>query len=192
MLDADDLIFAALQASGGRIEGRTKLQKLVFFLSEMLGIDAGYWPHFYGPYSSAVSAAAESQASRGALRETVEEFPGVRGFAGNDDEFRRYVYVLTRDGQKALKWRREQNPDRFDEAVDIARQLVETGADYRILSYAAKLYYVLRHEGERLTYAAAQSRACDLGWEMSRDEIDRGVDLLLQMKLVKKKPARVS
>jgi uncharacterized protein YwgA len=194
MLDVDDLIFAAMQASGGRIEGRTRLQKLVFFLSEVLGVEAGYRPHFYGPYSSPVSAAAESQASRGALREMVEEFPGVSGFAGNDDEYRRYVYSLTGDGRQALQWRRQRNPEEFDEAVKLANRAIATGANYRVLSYAAKLYYVLRAAKQEasLTYASARRRAKELGWEMSREDIDRGVDLLLRMKLVTKRTTKAT
>ncbi|MBM3501087.1 MAG: hypothetical protein FJX74_20745 [Armatimonadetes bacterium] len=194
MLDVDDLIFAVMGATDSRrVEGRTKLQKLVFFVSEVMRVDAGYRPHFYGPYSAAVSAATESQASRGALKEQVEAFPGTSGFSGNDAEFRRYVYELSAEGQLALQWRREQNPAEFDKATTIAQQLLATGADYRVLSYAAKLYYILQAEaqGRALTYEAARARARELGWEMSAVEIDQGVTLLASMRLVtKQRPSK--
>jgi uncharacterized protein YwgA len=186
MLDVDDLVLAAIEASGGRIEGRTRLQKLVFFVSTLLDVDAGYRPHLYGPYSSVVSATAESQASRGVVRETVEEFPSTSGFAGHDDDFRRYVYVLTDEGRKALAWRAQRKPQEFSEAVRIAQLLVASGADYRLLSWAAKLYFVLRAEKQPLTYAAARERALHLGWNMAPAEVETGVDLLVKTGLVER------
>jgi len=184
MLDTDDLVLAAMDASGGRVEGRTRLQKLVFFISTLMDIDAGYRPHFYGPYSQLISSTAESQASRGVLREVVESYPGTRGFSGNDDEYRRYVYILTGEGREALEWRQGRHPDEFNRAVELARTLVDSGADYRILSYAAKLYYVLKAEGEPITPAAARSRARDLGWRMGHAEIGKGVELLASLELI--------
>jgi uncharacterized protein YwgA len=184
MLDVEDLVFAAIQGSGGRIEGRTRLQKLVYFAASVLRIDVGYRPHYYGPYSSAVTAVAESQAARGVLNETVESFAGVRGFPGNDDEFRRYLYVLTEGGRKALEWRRARRADEFDKAAGIVRTLVDTGADYRVLSYAAKLFHILLAEECPLTADAARQRAKELGWHMTRDEMQQGVELLLKVRLI--------
>jgi len=190
MLDVDDLVLAAMHASGGRIEGRTRLQKLVFFAATLLKVEASYRPHYYGPYSSIVTAAAESQASRGVLRETLEAFPGVAGFAGNDDDFRRYVYVLADSGRKALEWRRNRQPEEFDKAVEIVQTLVNSRADYRVLSYAAKLYYILRAEVSPLTIEAARERAQELGWQMRQEEMKQGVELLLEIELVTQQAGR--
>ena len=191
MLDANDLVLAAVDASGGRIQGRTRLQKLVFFVSTLMGIDAGFRPHYYGPYSQLVSSTAESQASRGVLHEVVQQYSGVSGFSGNDDEYRRYVYTLTREGRDALEWRRERHPEDFAEAVRLAKMLVESRADYRVLSFAAKLYYILKAEaeGKSLTVADARQRASELGWEMSQSDVGTGVDLLGSLELVETHPS---
>jgi len=58
MLDTDDLVLAGVHASDGRIEGGTRLRKLVFLAATRLNIEAGCRRHFCGPYSSAPTAAA--------------------------------------------------------------------------------------------------------------------------------------
>ena len=37
------------------LRGRTLLQKKIYFLSELKGVNHGFRPHYYGPYSSLVA-----------------------------------------------------------------------------------------------------------------------------------------
>jgi len=46
-----DVLVLAYKAFEGDMRGKTLLQKRVYFLSVMLGIEMGYEAHYYGPYS---------------------------------------------------------------------------------------------------------------------------------------------
>ena len=187
MLDIDALVLAAMEASGGIVQGRTRLQKLVYFASELLQINCGYRPHYYGPYSSDVAAHVSSQVSRGVLSEVLETFAtNEPQFPGNDGELRRYTYVLTPDGKAALEWHKERQGQAFDGALAIMRGLTDSGVDYRVLCYAAKLLHVLAAERKPLTWAAAKERARNLGWDMTESEVAQGIELLTTMQLVRK------
>jgi len=184
MIDLDDLVLAIASAGGGRVDGRTKLQKLGYFVSCLMPMDAGYRPHYYGPYSPDIAATAQSQVSRGLLAERCEVYDDPR-FPGHDGEWRRYVYCLTSAGRQALEWRRSQAPDDFDRAQTLAARLLRTNADYTLLSYAAKLYMILLQESRALTLREALDRAHQLGWSMSEQDMQKGAGLLAQLELVK-------
>ncbi|MGH9427053.1 MAG: hypothetical protein ACRD2L_12215, partial [Terriglobia bacterium] len=93
-LEADDLVLAAVEASGGQLQGRTRLQKLIYLTSAASGREAqlGYRANYYGPYSALVAGALESQVSRQVLHEHVEVL-GSRSprFFGDDGEMKRYT-----------------------------------------------------------------------------------------------------
>src|SRR5437016_3161878 len=98
-LKAYDFVHLVLHAAGGKVQGRTKLQKLVYFagvLTNMLD-DLGYRAHYYGPYSSRVTAATEELRSLGFLEQRTAAAGVVdpHGF-----EIARYDYTLTEDGKK--------------------------------------------------------------------------------------------
>ncbi|MGB2780353.1 MAG: hypothetical protein WBD63_02605, partial [Phycisphaerae bacterium] len=58
-MDATNFVLLALHAVGGEIQGKTKLQKTIYFLGVMTGHldDLGYRAHYYGPYSDDVADA---------------------------------------------------------------------------------------------------------------------------------------
>ena len=156
-LDLDDVILAIAEGEGGVIEGRTRLQKVAYFVTYLLrrnmGVNPGFTAHHFGPYSSAAAGTALSAVARGVLAETAEVFPSA-GFTGHDTEQRRYSYRLTPRGSTALAWRKERSGRTYENAVKLVRQIKKTGADYKVLSYAAKAHYVLRQEGKPITRAA--------------------------------------
>jgi uncharacterized protein YwgA len=55
-MDAKEFVQLSMLAMGSEIQGKTKLQKTVYFLGLMTGCldDLGYRAHFYGPYSDEV------------------------------------------------------------------------------------------------------------------------------------------
>jgi len=187
-LELDDVILAITEGEGSVVRGRTRLQKIAYFVTYLLrdqqGADPGFTAHHYGPYSSALAAAASSAVARGILTETAEVFPSG-DFAGHDMEQKRYSYQLapTR-GEAAAEWRRERAGPTYERAVEFARQISGTGADYRVLSYAAKAHYVLRQEGKPITRLAILGRAETLGWKLSPEELEVGVKLLIDLGLV--------
>ena len=72
-MKAYDFVHLVLYATEGRIQGRTKLQKVVYFagvLTEMLE-QLGYRAHYYGPYSSTVTAAVDELRGLGFLEQRI-------------------------------------------------------------------------------------------------------------------------
>ncbi|MEM3404180.1 MAG: hypothetical protein QXJ17_06575 [Nitrososphaeria archaeon] len=49
-----DLILSIVYYAG-EVDGRTRLQKIAYFVCEKLGLNLGFMPHYYGPYSSVVA-----------------------------------------------------------------------------------------------------------------------------------------
>ncbi len=182
-LDIDDLILAALHAYGGVMEGRTKLQKVTYFLSTLDGVEAGYRPHYYGPYSSDVTAAVESQVARGLIDERLERFNSA-GFPAHDREYYRYTYQLTPKGQRVLEWRRQREPDGYADLEEKLSRIVQEDPGYRLLSYAAKLHMILVQSGAPLTLAEALDRAQEYGWKMTEEDTEKGAKLLHTLSLV--------
>jgi uncharacterized protein YwgA len=68
-----DFVHLVLFACGGQMSGRTKLQKTVYFVGALSGRldELGYRAHYYGPYSSDVSAAVEDLRGLGFLTQRV-------------------------------------------------------------------------------------------------------------------------
>ena len=186
-LDLDDVALAICEGEGGVIEGRTRLQKIAYFVTYVLSADMavhpGFLAHHYGPYSSALSTAAASAVVRGVLHETTEVFSSG-AFLGHDMAQRRYAYRVTPRGEKAVNVRRQRAGDAYERAVNIAQQIKQTAADYRVLSYAAKAHYVLRQEGKAITRQAILHRATTLGWDLRPDELEAGVEFLRKLELV--------
>lgn len=187
-LDLDDVVLAIQEGEAGVIRGRTRLQKIAYFVTYLLrdemGVNPGFTAHHYGPYSSALAASTASAVARGVLVEATELFSSG-DFAGHDMEQKRYSYELapTR-GKAALNWRRERAGEMYNEAVRIVQKISSTGASYRVLSYAAKAHYVLRQEGKPVTPAAILKRAETLGWTLRQEEVDAGVKLLVDLRLI--------
>ena len=77
------------------LQGRTILQKKLYFLSVLKGIELGFGPHYYGPYSSWVAENLDILVSARFLKEVTETFPTDQNIFG---EIRRHTYSLTPDG----------------------------------------------------------------------------------------------
>jgi uncharacterized protein YwgA len=56
-LAVHDAALIALAAADGTIEGRTTMQKIMYFVSVALGKDFGHRAHYYGPFSRPVESA---------------------------------------------------------------------------------------------------------------------------------------
>jgi uncharacterized protein YwgA len=191
MLDRDDLLLAVMRADGDGVKGRTRLQKIAYLVVQMLrkkGVQAEseseFEPHYYGPYNSSLTAAVQAQVSRGLVQESLENHLSA-GFPGHDFEVQRYVYALTDKGRVAAKWRRDQKPEEFDSAMEAAQKVVATKADLQVLSWAAKLHLVVKQEGRQTTLQAARERARALGWSLSQEQLQKALDVLVRLRLIK-------
>lgn len=180
----DKLALLIVEAAGGRLSGKTLLQKRAYFLSKMLGIDLDYGPHYYGPYSSSMEDGLARLKALGFIEERTLGF-GVADQVGF--EVRRYDYALTEDGTRIVESLRKRYPDAYKKVHDCLGRLAEAGdtGDYLSLSIAAKTYHILASRGASMTNEEILSTASQLGWNIARDSLDRAVSFLEKMELVK-------
>jgi len=177
-LDEHTVIILALYAAGGTIEGKTTLQKLCYFASIKSGLDLGYEPHFYGPYSKAISRATDEL--------ITSDFILERGRITQYDRLI-YTYSLTNDGISIAQDLKKQKPELYSILEEIVKVCTKTvGNNILILSWAAKIYYLLQKKGKQITYKEIMKIGKKLGWKLSEKEIDSGVKLLSALGLVRK------
>jgi hypothetical protein len=90
------LVLALLRASDGVVEGRTRLQKMVYLLKNSFNIPFGFEfrMYFYGPYSDSLADALQLLKSVELVEENMVEI--ARGVV-------QYNYRLTDAGQEFLK-----------------------------------------------------------------------------------------
>jgi uncharacterized protein YwgA len=173
-------VLACLDGAGGSIQGRTKLQKVLYFVSELLAIPEGYAPHFYGPYSPSVASAVSSLANAEFIREDRECFSS--NFAGNDFPTYRFSYSLTEKGKRAVEAFRAEKGEEFSKFSKLTKEILGLSDDYILLSYAAKVYCILEKSASKGKDTQAISEvahsAKDFGWKLSESQISEGVELL--------------
>jgi uncharacterized protein YwgA len=179
-----DFVHLVLHASGGKIEGRTKLQKIVYFVGTMTGMadDLGYRAHFYGPYSGEVAGAVNDLRGLGFLEQRTSSAGATdpKGF-----EVTRYDYELTPAGKQIAedKARKEQPEwDKIKTAVEKLR--TARVSDYVQLSIAAKTYFLLREKKGQATPEELQKMTAIFGWKVTPQEIVEAAKLLTSLDLV--------
>ncbi len=162
------ILLAADNEVGGTVQGRTLLQKKLYFLSTMMKQDFGYKPHYYGPYSGEVAEAVDSLVSSGFLTEQRDVFPSSNYFC----EVRRYAYTITADGKKLLK-SAQQNRG-FEQWLQAMKKIncCDMSSDFSIISLAAKMHYIVAEEGKASSEEIREIGG-KLGWKISDDDIEK-------------------
>lgn len=175
-----DAILTTIKAAGGSITGRTTIQKLIYFEDISNLVDIKYRPHYYGPYSAEVAGAIQELIDLGFLKEEIETAETI-GFPVPDD-WKRYSYTLTSDGREVVEQINKENKEEYNEIftlVSICKKTVELDAN--MLSWAAKVHYILSSEGKSMTLDEIQNTAESFGWKLSQYQIDGAVELLKQL-----------
>src|SRR5260370_681422 len=116
----------SLLALGGRIQGRTKLQKTIYFLGILSGNldDLGYRAHFYGPYSDEVAASVNRLKSLGFLQQTSLR-TGAYGDGGF--EIARQDFELTDEGTLIAEQKAKENPEPWKKIQEAVVRLKAAG-----------------------------------------------------------------
>lgn len=166
-----DFVHLVLHASGGTIQGRTKLQKVVYFVGTLTGVvdDLGYRPHYYGPYSGEVAGAVNELRGLGFLEQRVSSAGATdpRGF-----EVTRYDYELTAAGKQIAQEKVKKQQAMWQKVQTAVEKLNKARAsDYVKLSIAAKAYYILRERNGKATPEELQKLTAVFGWKVSSQEI---------------------
>jgi hypothetical protein len=179
-MDVYETIECILDANNGEVTGRTAVQKLVYLskcvISE-LEIPP-YKPHYYGPYSSAVSIALEKLVSYSFIDE--RRVPAYL--------YESYVYSLTGDGKKMMRLTRKQHQSTYKKiknVVDTCREFCDLKP--KPLSYASKVFFTLERlpkDQRKQELDNAVENAKRLGWDISPHDVKVGKQLLDNLKLV--------
>lgn len=125
-----------LNASGGEVETRIRLQKEVYLLSLKypdVFDSSDFEYHHYGPYSRFLSENLQYAVSSGLIEE-IDETP-------EDLSFTKYRYMLTRVGTRAV----EENPLNVPGFEEDVKRL--QGENWRALELAATVRFLELKEG---------------------------------------------
>jgi uncharacterized protein YwgA len=183
-MNTRDFVQMAFLASGGEIQGKTMLQKTVYFLGLLTGSvgNLGYRAHLYGPYSDDVNRAVDHLKTIDVLEESVTPWGAVdqSGF-----EVRRYDFRLNAQGCKLAEAKTKENPAIWDKIKAATEKLREAGGlDYVSLSIAAKTYFMLGDKTGRATESDLVALAPTFGWKVTPAQIRDAASYLSRLGLV--------
>lgn len=180
LLTCENAILVAIDAAEG--VGRTALQKIVFFAKELGLTVAAYDPHYYGPYSREVASTLLSLVAAGWVEEAAESWPDGSIFG----ERRRYAYRLTAAGKAALE---KLVPKDCHEAEHIRRIVrlcrEKTRLDLEMLSWAAKIRFLLAKLNKALSPEEIEQQARAWGWNVKKEDVPKVAGLLDSLDLAR-------
>ncbi|WP_424358369.1 hypothetical protein [Methanocella sp. MCL-LM] len=181
-MDPTDAILMTIDSTGGEISGRTAIQKLIYFESLVLDINACYQPYYYGPYSGEVAGGTQSLVSLNFVKEEID-YKESRKFNSSED-WKKYSYKLSDDGKTVLQSIKEKNESNYDlikKVVEICKR--ETRMDIHKLSCAAKVHYLTNNctPAPGSLEKIQQYAECH-GWQLSDDDIIEASDLIAALK----------
>jgi len=162
---------ANAEAAGGEIMpiGRTAMQKLVYFASLKIGLDAWYYAHYYGPFSEGVSM----EIARLWGHELIREDAPTRTKPG-------YTYTLTEEGERLSRTVAEENGADYAKIVSIVRECRSSCRLQQLqLAFASKIHYLRARMDTRDADLISTGRK--IGWAMSEEDISSGRGLLCQL-----------
>lgn len=178
------VILLALEAFGGKVGGKTLLQKRLYFMSQFVREDWGYHAHYYGPYSDVVASELVTLKVQGLVNE-AGFFYGVAQDTGF--EMKRYDYTITDSGREAIQWLKSQYPAESLAIQKAAQTVLAAGEiDYMDLSIAAKAYFILKESPEKTmtTHTIAQ-KAKEFSWDVKPEQIAEACRFLSALNFVK-------
>jgi uncharacterized protein YwgA len=183
-METRDFVTLAYAGFGGEMQGKTKLQKRVYFLGVMLGKeqDLGYTPHYYGPYSPAVADANAELKALGYVDECVAR-AGLTN--GQGFEHALYKYSLTEAGQRLAERKKAEFAEDWKRIQEKANAINAAGdLHYMLLSAAAKFHFVLTQQGGKATFDGIKTMAGRLGWAIGDEELNEARDFLKSVGLI--------
>jgi uncharacterized protein len=183
-----DFVHLVIHAVGDSVQGRTKLQKLVYFVGAITGNfeRLGYRAHYYGPYSPEVAGAVQELRGLKFLEQQAFEFGGTdkSGF-----EVSRYDYCLTKEGKEVAEEKAHANPNDW-EAIKKAVQAINSTntQDYVRLAIAAKTHLLSKKGGKGLSAKELEAMTAEHGWNaFTRDQFQEAMEFLNTVGLIPKK-----
>ena len=173
-----EAIVFTLHANKDPIDGRTVIQKLIYFEQTQIPLTrVEYTPHFYGPFSRDVAAGLAG----------LYEFSFVDEQIVSRPIFNMYRYELTDSGKNLFDQWKEKNAEHYKTICRIVT-CCKNICDLRAhpISYAAKIHHIVTHKlknNEKVTNEEIQDRAADFGWDIDETDIQEGKELLVKLDL---------
>ena len=176
-MQLSELLLTILGSSDEPIAGRTAIQKITYFASLKTRTDGGFGPHYYGPFSSGVAGLIEELSAAGFIAEQAKRTVNDRVM---------YSYFLTDDGRRLFERLRNKEPQIYE----IVRRVVKrckniANNNIGVLSWSAKIYFLITQKGAKLTYSEARQMSKKFGWQLPENELKTGVRLLKALGLVR-------
>jgi hypothetical protein len=174
-IGADDVVLILLHECGEVVTGKTILQKLGYFLTFKEGIDLGFSPHFYGPFSRELEQDVELLVLSGLTEEQTTSLGTTReGLPIGNTR-----YALTPKGAERAMKVAEAFPQMAEDARALGRSLQARGTvNPRAVSVAAKVHFIARTKQLPLTREEIAHQANELGWQVQPNEVNFAVELL--------------
>ena len=176
-----DALLATISSDVDGVKGRTLLQKKMYFLALLVNENYRFSPYYYGPYSSVVMDRLGALREAALVSEEVENYPDQFSSVG---ELRRFDYRLSEAGEKVAERRSQALETYKKELKKINSHPVAHEA--KLLSTAAKVHFIVS-EHRSLTVGEIRTRANVLGWNLEPEQIDKVVDFLEHLGLVKQR-----
>jgi len=175
-MDILELVLAILSICPEGIDGRTAIQKLGYLASVKLKMDAGYEADLYGPFSSIVASNLQTLVELDFVVESARRTSRNRTM---------YNYYLTGDGQEFAKKIRRKFPRECSTISSIVKKCNRiVNCNFRSLSWAAKVHFVLKKNDKAMTYNEAIKASELFGWDLQQNEVEAGVRLLTALGLI--------
>jgi len=182
-IDPTEAAMLVIDAAGGGITGRTVIQKILYFGTVTHAVKATYRPHYYGPYSADVAGALQTITSCHFVDETMDSNESKK--ANETFEWKRYSYKLNEEGKKVSEFLKQNSSDEYAEIKKIVEVCKKTAnLDPNVLSWAAKVHYILVQEKRPMKHEEISKIASSLNWKLESPQIASGAKLLRELSLV--------
>ena len=175
-----DIIQMTLVACDGTVTGKTAMQKLLYFQSQLIpevGKEIGDYVHYYyGPFSRTVEGALLSLASFDLIRVNLTSW--------NNNG---YVYSFTDGGRKCAEKAAENYSTTYRKISEIVGKC-KAHCKLRAmpLSCAAKSHYIMMKNNQKsYTTDEISSLAKKFDWNVGPDDVNNGANLLRALNLAK-------
>jgi len=165
----------------GEVEGRTLLQKMIYFLNEKLDLGIPFVPYYYGPYSEKITNALESLKNVGMIEEKIETYsqkmsrtvffePCLYKYIFNDFGFKFAELTEKKHKQKA---------DEIKKTIDEIKSAFHN--DVKLLSVAGKMLTILRLKNKPMRPQNILKEAKALNWNISKKEVKEVINSLKEI-----------
>ena len=176
-IDEKVLLIMKYTSNNNMVEGKTLLQKTIYFVNEQLHLGISFSPYYYGPYSSLVTSAIEEMKQVGAIEEEVERFP-FDPFIQNYEP-KLYKYKINKFGNRLFNIIESKHKNDAKEISNAVKEIKEASKkDYKVLSIAGKMYNILKSVKKRMTSNDIIKEAEFLNWNISKNEAKSAIKFL--------------